>query len=80
VVEEDTDTAGRAPMKQVSDGNGLFDHVTLETVAAVCFGYVETNMYVVWRYPKAISKRVRWNNISKKTGASEATMQERRRT
>jgi hypothetical protein len=37
-------------MKQVSDGNGLFYHVTLENVAAVCSGYVETNVYVAWRY------------------------------
>jgi hypothetical protein len=32
VAKEDTDTAGGVPMKQVSDGNGLFDPVTLENV------------------------------------------------
>jgi hypothetical protein len=52
----------------------LFDHVTQENFAAVCFGYVEANVYVAWRYPKAIS-RIAWrNNISKKTGVSEVTM------
>jgi hypothetical protein len=33
-------------MKQVSDGNGSFDNVTLENVAAVCFGYRKTSVYV----------------------------------
>jgi hypothetical protein len=60
-------------------GMVLFDHVTLENVAAACFGYVETNVYVAWRHPKAVSKRVRWNNISKKTDVSEVAMQEQRR-
>jgi hypothetical protein len=42
-AKEDTDTAGGVPMKQVSYGNGLFDHATLENAAAVYLGYVEAN-------------------------------------
>jgi hypothetical protein len=60
-------------------GMVLFDRVTLENIAAECLGYVETNVYVAWRCPKAISRRVRWNNISKKTDVSEEAMHEQRR-